>query len=394
MVNARIPAVMLICLTVLLMPACSLLPGLGTEAGVKGDAYIYVVSPRTGSQAYGGDDVAGGAKLRVWEANNPPSGAAPGAAGYRLIVREANDAADSDTATSVAEEIAAAVKRGERIIGVVGNYNSSQTKASLKTFQDLGVPVVMVTPSSSNPQLKGETFFRVCATDAEQGPAAARFLVQQIGAKSIALLHTENDYATGLRDEFNRELTRLGIRPAAVVQLKEGAPSFRDKLMAIQSQQPDALFLAADFPDGETLLLDLQAMGWRPPTVMLSDANFVFEVPDTAGRAAEGVYVSTISPDPRAVTGPEWAKNYRRVVKHDPGIDAVTGYQAADVLIRGFEKANGSFDAKAVANAIRGLDYNSLVGRIKYDANGNLVEQRVYVFQIRNGDFVQAWPAK
>jgi branched-chain amino acid transport system substrate-binding protein len=385
---------MLICLTVLLMPACSLLPGLGTEAGVKGDAYIYVVSPRTGSQAYGGDDVAGGAKLRVWEANNPPSGAAPGAAGYRLIVREANDAADSDTATSVAEEIAAAVKRGERIIGVVGNYNSSQTKASLKTFQDLGVPVVMVTPSSSNPQLKGETFFRVCATDAEQGPAAARFLVQQIGAKSIALLHTENDYATGLRDEFNRELTRLGIRPAAVVQLKEGAPSFRDKLMAIQSQQPDALFLAADFPDGETLLLDLQAMGWRPPTVMLSDANFVFEVPDTAGRAAEGVYVSTISPDPRAVTGPEWAKNYRRVVKHDPGIDAVTGYQAADVLIRGFEKANGSFDAKAVANAIRGLDYNSLVGRIKYDANGNLVEQRVYVFQIRNGDFVQAWPAK
>ena len=127
----------------------------------------------------------------------------------------------------------------------------------------------------------------------------------------------------------------------AVVQLKEGAPSFRDKLAALKAQAPDAIFLAGDFPDGETLLLDLQAMAWRPSHVMLSDANFVFEVPDTAGKAGEGVYVSTISPDPRAVTGADWARNYRLVVKHDPGMDAVTGYQAADVLIRGFEKANG-----------------------------------------------------
>jgi branched-chain amino acid transport system substrate-binding protein len=371
---------------------CDIQPG--PASGFKGDAIIYAVSPRTGSQAYGGDDVAGGVKLRAWEANNPAPGKAAGASGYRVVVREANDAADSDTAAAVATAIAEAQRKGDKIIGMVGNYNSGQTKASLAALQQAGAAVVMVTPSSSNPQLQGDYFFRVCATDAEQGPAAARFLVQQLGAKAIAVLHTENDYATGLRDEINKELTRLGIRPIAVVSLKEGAPSFRDRLTTLQQQKPDAIFVASDFPDGETLLLDLQAMGWRPQHIMLSDANFVFEVPDTAGKAAEGVYVSAISPDPRAVTGPEWAKNYRLVVKHDPGMDAVTGYQAADVLIRGFEKANGAFDARAIANAVRGLDYTSLVGRIKYDSQGNLVEQRVYIFQIRNNDFVQAWPAK
>jgi branched-chain amino acid transport system substrate-binding protein len=370
--------------------ACGPFQGNG-GAAYKGEAVIYVVSPRTGSQAYGGDDVAGGAKLRVWEANQAAS---KGAAGYSLSVREANDAADSDTATAVAEQISEAIKKGDKVIGVVGNYNSGQTKASLQAFLDLGTRVVMVTPSSSNPALKGETFFRVCATDAEQGPADARFLVQQAGAKAIVVLHTENDYATGLRDELNRELGVLGVKPVAVISLREGAPSFRDKLLQAQKLSPDAIFLAGDFPDGETLLLDLQQMNWRPATILLSDANFVFEVPDTAGKAAEGVYVSAISPDPRAVTGADWAKNYRLVVKHDPGMDAVTGYQAADVLIQGFEKANGSFDARTIANAIRGLDYRSLVGRVKYDANGNLVEQRVFVFQIRNGDFVQAWPAK
>lgn len=367
---------------------------IGPTSGFKGDAIIYAVSPRTGSQAYGGDDVAGGVKLRAWEANNPAAGKAAGAAGYRVVVREANDGADSDTASVVAASIAEAQRKGDKIIGMVGNYNSSQTKASLATLQDAGAAVVMVTPSSSNPQLQGDYFFRVCATDAEQGPAAARFLVQQLGARAIAILHTENDYATGLRDEVNKELTRLGVRPVAVVALKEGSPTFRDRLAALQQQKPDAIYIASDFPDGETLLLDLQGLGWRPQNIMLSDANFVFEVPDTAGKAAEGIYVSAISPDPRAVTGPDWAKNYRLVVKHDPGMDAVTGYQAADVLIRGFEKANGAFDARTIANAVRSLDYTSLVGRIKYDSRGNLVEQRVYIFQIRNNDFVQAWPAK
>ena len=49
-----------------LVAGCNVMPGSGTS---KGDAYIYAVSPRTGSHAYGGDDVAGGAKLRAWEAN-------------------------------------------------------------------------------------------------------------------------------------------------------------------------------------------------------------------------------------------------------------------------------------------------------------------------------------
>ena len=388
--------VSIISLFLILLPLVACTPTLGNVGTpqFKGDAVIYVVAPRTGSQAYGGDDVAGGVKLAAWEANNPGPGKAAGAVGYRVLVREANDAADSDTASEVATQIAAAIKGGDKVIGVVGNYNSGQTKASLKAFQDLGVPVVMVTPSSSNPQLKGDTFFRVCATDAEQGPADARFLLQEKGAKAIVVLHTENDYATGLRDEFNRELNRLGAKPSGVIQLKEGAPSFAAKLLQAKALSPDALFLAGDFPDGETLLLDLQAMNWRPGIVLLSDANFVFEVPDTAGKAGEGVYVSAISPDPRAVTTQEWAASYRRVAKHDPGMDAVTGYQAADVLIRGFVKANGTFEAKSIANAIRGLDYRSLVGRVKYDADGNLVEQRVYIFQIKNGDFVQVWPAK
>jgi len=368
---------------------CLPTPGPTPTPRLKGEAFIYVVAPRTGAQAYGGDDVAGGVKLRVWEANQKG-----GVAGYRLAVREANDQADPDTASQVAQDIVGAIRKGDKVIGVVGNYNSSETKASLKTFQDLGAAVVLVTNSSSNPQLRGDYFFRVCATDAEQGPADARFLVQSQGAKRIAVLHTQNDYATGLRDEFVRELGRLGVQPAIVVALKEGSPSFKDKLTPARSANPEAWFFAGDFPDGETLLLDLQAMGWRPATILLSDANFVFEVPDTAGKAAEGVYVSAISPDPRAVTTPEWAQAYRQVVKHDAGVDAVTGYQAADVILRGFEKANGSFDGKVLANAIRGLDYNSLIGRVKYNAEGNLVEQKVFIFQIKNGDFVQAWPAR
>jgi branched-chain amino acid transport system substrate-binding protein len=61
------------------------------------------------------------------------------------------------------------------------------------------------------------------------------------------------------------------------------------------------------------------------------------------------------------------------------------------VLAEGVKQA-GSFDATKVADAIRRLDLKTLIGRVAYDDKGDLREQKVYVFQVQQGQFVQVWP--
>jgi ABC-type branched-subunit amino acid transport system substrate-binding protein len=62
------------------------------------------------------------------------------------------------------------------------------------------------------------------------------------------------------------------------------------------------------------------------------------------------------------------------------------------VLAEGVKQA-GSFDASQVANAIRGLaEVQTPMGTISYGADGDLTDQKIYVFEVRDGDWVQVYP--
>jgi branched-chain amino acid transport system substrate-binding protein len=349
----------------------------------EGEVIIYVAAPLSGWQADGGQTVVGGVRLMVERLN-----AAGGLLGYRVKVLAMDDEADSDVAVTVAQEIQAAIRSGSRVIGIVGHYNSGQSLAAMELYKDL--PLVVVTPTASDVSLtqKGYTnFFRVNATDAAQGPVDARFLVEGLGAKRIAVVHADNEYGRGLRGQMVNALRELGAEPAVVIEISEGAPTQAEAVAQIRSAQPDAVFLAGYETEGYILLPELREAGVTVP-FMASDGCFLYEFIDGAGPAAEGAYVSGITPDSKLAADANWWREYQELEARNPGTYSVAGYSAMQVIAEGIKKA-GSFNAAQVAEAIRNLDLETLVGRVSYNAVGDLEEQRIYIFQVRDGDFVQ-----
>jgi branched-chain amino acid transport system substrate-binding protein len=349
----------------------------------KGEVIIYVAAPLSGWQADGGQTVVGGVRLMAERLN-----AAGGLLGYQVKVLALNDEADSDVAVQVASEVREAVQQGERVVGIVGHYNSGQSLAAMQVYKDL--PLVVVTPTASDVSLtqKGYTnFFRVNATDAAQGPVDARFLVEELGARRIALVHSDNEYGRGLRDQMVAALKALGVEPAAVIEIAEAAPTQAAAVEEIRSLQPDAVFLAGYETEGYVLLPELREAGVTVP-FMASDGCFLYEFIDGSGPAAEGVYVSGITPDHRLRTDEKWWREYQQLEARNPGTYSVAGYSAMEVIAEGVKKA-GTFESGPVAAAIHNLDFQSVVGRISYDDAGDLKEQRIYIFQVRDGDFVQ-----
>jgi branched-chain amino acid transport system substrate-binding protein len=374
-IKRSITLVMLLCLLVL--AGCSITPR------PKGEVIVYVAAPLSGWQADGGQTVVGGVRLMAERIN-----AAGGLLGYTVKVVAIDDEADSDVAVQVAEEIRTAVQGGQKVIGIVGHYNSGQTLAAMEVYKDL--PLVIVTPTASDVSItqKGyRNFFRVNATDAAQAPVDARFLVQKLGAKRIAVVHANNEYGRGLRDQMVSALKNLGTEPAAVIEIPEAAPSQAKAVQQIQAVQPDAIFLAGYETEGYILLPELRDAGITVP-FMASDGCFLYEFIDGSGPAAEGVYVSGITPDPKLVADKKWWADYQQLETRNPGTYSVAGYSAMDVIAAGVKKAN-TFDASKVAEAIRNLDFQTLVGQVHYNAAGDLQQQRVYIFQVKDGDFTQ-----
>jgi branched-chain amino acid transport system substrate-binding protein len=365
-----------------------LLSGCGTPKPTKGDLTVYVAAPLSGWQADGGQTVVGGAKLAAEEINKRG-----GLLGYRVKVVPLDDEADSDVAVQVADQVAQAVKGGQKVLGVIGHYNSGQSAAALKVYKDL--PIIVVTPTSSDPSLTQQgyrNFFRVNATDAAQGPYAAAFLVNDLKAQRIVVVYAENDYGQGLQAQVVKALQDLGRPAVAVIAIPEAADTQAPAVAKIKAANPDAVFLAGYETEGYVLLPEMREAGVQA-TFLASDGCFLYDFIDGSGPWAEGAYVSGITPDPKVVADKAWWQAYQQVEARNPGSYSIAGYSAMTVLAEGVKKAN-SLDAKAIEQALHSSQMSALIGSVAYDDKGDLKEQRVYIFQVKNKDFVQVKPGK
>jgi branched-chain amino acid transport system substrate-binding protein len=358
----------------------------GVISPSKGELIVYVAAPLSGWQADGGQTVVGGARVAAERAN-----AAGGLLGYRIKVVPLDDEADSDVAVTVANEIAGAIQGGQKVLGIIGHYNSGQSAAALSIYKNL--PVIVITPTSSDPSLtkSGYTnFFRVNATDASQAPYDASFMVNDLQAQRIVVVYADNDYGRALKDEMVKALQNLGKPAVAVISIVEAADTQQAAVAQIKEVNPDMVFLAGYETEGYVLLPEMRAAG-IDAKFMAGDGCFLFEFIDGSGKSAEGVFVSGFSPDTSTVTDRQFLVQYQQLETRNPGTYSLAGYSAMTVLIEGVKKAN-SLDSTKIAAALREGEFSTLVGQIRYDANGDLLDQRIFIFQVENGEFVQVKP--
>ncbi|MCA9871293.1 MAG: branched-chain amino acid ABC transporter substrate-binding protein, partial [Anaerolineae bacterium] len=314
-----------------------------------------------------------------------------GLLGYEVKVVPLDDESDSDVAVAMADEVAAAVAGGEQVLGVIGHYNSGQTLAAMETYKDL--PIIVITPTASETSITQRgyrNFFRVNASDAVQARVDAAFLVNTLGAQRIAVVHNDTEYGVGLGREITAELQKLGAEVVLTRQVTEGQERYDAEVAAIQSAAPDAIFYAGYEIEAPYLRVALAQAGVTAP-MLASDGAFLSATIDEAGGAAEGMYVSAFAPSPQSVADSQWIKEYQAVDFRNPDTYSINGYSALMVLAEGVKNAN-SLDAGKIANALHGATVDTLAGALTYDAQGDLTDPTVYVFQVKDNAFVQVSP--
>ena len=377
---------LLMSVLLLLMPACRGGGGMASEP-TKGEVYVYVAAPLSGFQANGGQTVVGGVRLMAERLNK-----AGGLLGYKVVVIELDDEADSDVAVAVAEEVRQAVQEGKRVIGVIGHYNSGQTLAAMEVYKDL--PLVVITPTASgmsiNP-LNYSNFFRVNANNEVQAQADAKFLVDHLGAKRVAVLYNDDEtYGIDLGRRTVDALRALGAEVVLERMVALEQSEFDEEVRAIAAADPDAIFYAGYEIEAPYLRADLVHAGITIP-FLASDGAFLSATIDESEGTAEGMYVSAFAPSPAQAVDEDWIREYQEVERRNPDTYSINGYSALEVLAEGVKKAS-KFDAAQVAAAIRSLNIETPVGRISYDAQGEVSDAPIYIFQVQDEEWVQVYP--
>jgi branched-chain amino acid transport system substrate-binding protein len=336
----------------------------------------------------------GGARLRASEINSEG-----GLRGYRVVVRGMDDESDDDVALSVANQVAGAIGGGEKVLGVIGHLNSGQTWVGMDVYEDL--PIVIITPTASDMALTQSgyrNFFRINAHNAAQASVAADYMVNTLGVHKVAVLYNDDSYGIDLGTRMASELSARGAEVVLTRQVGVEQDRFTDEIAALREAGAEGIFYAGYEVECPYFRLDLREAGLDGLPFLASDGCFLSATIDRSApadkledKAAEGMYVLGFAPAPESVAGTEWIKGYQEVEYRNPDTYSVNGYAAMQVLAEGAKKAD-SFDGDKVAAAIRQLDFDSLIGEVNYDDNGDLKDQRFFIFQVQNGEFVQVAP--
>ena len=371
---------LIILILALLLSACG---GGGGSEPDRGDVVVYVAVPLSGFQANGGQTILGGARLAAEEINRRG-----GLRGYRVVVRPLDDESDSDVAVERIDSIQAALDGGETVLGVIGHLNSGQTLAAMEFYKDM--PLLVITPTASEQSLttRGYTnFFRINANDTIQAAVDAEFLVETLGATRVAVIHNDTEYGKGLAAALANEVESRGGQVTLELQVTEGQSRYADEVAAVQAAGPDAIFYAGYEIEAPYLRAELVEAGVTAP-MLASDGAFLAATIDESNGTAEGMYVSAFAPSPTSVANEQWIEAYQAVEYRNPDTYSVNGYVGMQAMAEAAAKAD-SFERNKVADTLRSTSIPTLLNDLRFEPDGDLVEPKIWIYQVRDGEFQQ-----
>ena len=352
--------------------------GVGCSKKGEDTVKIGVVGPMTGDQSKLGTDIRNGAELAISEWN-----AKGGIFGKKILLLVEDDQHDPKQAVVVANKLV-----HENVAGVIGHFNSSASIPASAVYHRADVP--MITPASTNPQLTEQGFsnvFRICGRDDQQGRVAARFVVEQLMAKKVAVIHDKTTYGQGLADEFVKS---LGVKAEVVYYggILQGDKDFRAVLTAVRGKGPDLLYFGGIYPEGGLLIRQGRELGLKA-SFMSGDGVIDPKFVEIAGKAAEGTYL-TFSPDPKKIPGARNFLEQYQAKYGEPGPYSIYAYEAANVLLHGMDQARG-LEGPRVSLTIHDLVHMGTIGELRWDWKGDVLKAPYIVWMTKDGKFEEFW---
>ena len=334
---------------------------LTAATAAQADIKVGVLAPLTGPNAAFGAQLKNGAEQAVEDLN-----AKGGMNGQKIVLVFGDDASQPAQGVSVANQFV-----GEGVKFVVGAFNSAVTMPSSEVFAENGI--LQITPGSTNPTIterKLWNIFRTCGRDDQQGGVAAKYIVEKLKGKKVAIVHDKTTYGKGLADETKKAMNAAGVTEVIYEGVNTGEKDFSALVSKIKASGADVLYWGGLFTEGGLIVRQMKDQGLAT-VLMGGDGIAADEYGQVAGPGAEGTLM-TFAPDPQKRPEAKAVLAKFEARKFKPESYTLYSYAAVEIMAQAAAAAK-SLDPKAVsAEMKKGAAYKTVIGDIAYDAKGDI----------------------
>ncbi|MBP6017874.1 MAG: branched-chain amino acid ABC transporter substrate-binding protein [Burkholderiaceae bacterium] len=331
---------------------------------------IAIAGPFTGALTQYGTMVKEGVDTAIEQIN-----AGGGVLGKQLEAVVIDDGCEPKQGPVVANRVV-----NDKIHYVVGHVCSGATIAATSIYNSEGV--MMVTPSATAPAVtdgKGfDMIFRTIGRDDQQGPAAAKFIIEHIKPKKVAILHDKQSYGQGIASAVKADLEKAGVEISMFEGINAGDSDYSAVITKLKSSGSDFVYYGGYHPEMGLLLrqgaeqgLDIKFMG--PEGVGNPDINAI------GGASVEGMLVTLPADFTKDPSNAAIVKAFTDKKRDPSGAFQLTAYSAT-VAIADSIKGVGVDDPVKAAAWLHSNTVATPIGKLSWNKQGDLNDFKFDVF--------------
>ncbi len=331
---------------------------------------IAIAGPFTGPVTQYGTMVKEGVDTALEQIN-----AAGGVLGKKLEAVSIDDGCEPKQGPVVANRVV-----NDEIHYVVGHVCSGATIAATSIYNSEGV--LMVTPSATSPAVTDgknyDMIFRTIGRDDQQGPAAAKFIIEKIKPQKVAVLHDKQSYGQGIASSVKSELEKAGIKVVLFEGINAGDSDYSAVITKLKSAGVDFIYYGGYHPEMGLLLRQgaeqgLKARLMGPEGVGNPDINAI------AGASVEGMLVTLPADFTKDAANAAIVKVFKDKKRDPGGAFQLTAYSATKAIADGIKGA-GVDDPAKVAAYLHANTIDTPIGKISWTKQGDLKNFKFDIF--------------
>lgn len=332
-------------------------------SGAEDTVTLAVVSPVTGDSAEYGIHFNVGAQMAADKINE-----AGGINGKQVVLKSF----DSKNDAKEAAEVARLICQDKTILATIGDFSSTCCMATAPIYEEN--KTVQISPSAGLidfPRVGPYNFSTTGVQENDGGFLMNRVINEKMGAKSVAIVYTNNDYGLNMLSYMTQEAEADGVVITDTEAVASGEKDFTAIVSKMRQTEPEAVAIVGSYNEVANCVKQIRQVGWDVP-VAISGSALTDQLVELLGDDVNGIYsnIAFVASDNTPETK-EFNEEFTKRANMPPSFHSISTYDTVMLVCDAAIKCGDNLNRETLKDAIQSYKgFDGLMGPFEFTEDG------------------------
>lgn len=332
-------------------------------SGAEDTVTLAVVSPVTGDSAEYGIHFNVGAQMAADKINEA------GGINGKLVVLKSFD---SKNDAKEAAEVARLICQDKTILATIGDFSSTCCMATAPIYEEN--KTVQISPSAGLidfPRVGPYNFSTTGVQENDGGFLMNRVINEKMGAKSVAIVYTNNDYGLNMLSYMTQEAEADGVVITDTEAIASGEKDFTAIVSKMRQTEPEAVAIMGSYNEVANCVKQIRQVGWDVP-VAISGSALTDQLVELLGDDVNGIYsnIAFVASDNTPETK-EFNEEFTKRANMPPSFHSISTYDTVMLVCDAAIKCGDNLNRETLKDAIQSYKgFDGLMGPFEFTEDG------------------------